>query len=78
MPAEESARIALRTQQIIAYETGVTNTTDPVGGSEYVENLTDEIEDGVKRILDEIEKAGGTLSSIPNPMGAAANSKCRL
>jgi hypothetical protein len=47
LPAEESARIALRTQRIIAYETRVTNTTDPVGGSEYIENLTDEIEDGV-------------------------------
>ena len=60
LPAEESARIALRTQRIIAYETCVTNTTDPVGGSEYIENLTDEIEDGVIRILDEIEKTGGT------------------
>ena len=64
LPAEESARIALRTQRIIAYETRVTNTTDPVGGSEYIENLTDEIEDGVIRILDEIEKMGGTLSAI--------------
>src|SRR5262245_23852707 len=64
LPAEESARIALRTQQIIAYETGVTNTVDPVGGSEYLEKLTDEIEDRVKRILDEIEQAGGTLAAI--------------
>ena len=64
MPAEESARIALRTLWIIAYETRVSNTTDPVGGSEYIENLTDEIEDGVIRILDEIEKTGGTLSAI--------------
>ena len=64
MPAEESARIALRTQQIIAYETGATNTTASVGGSEYIENLTDEIEDGVIRILDEIEKTGGTQKAI--------------
>ena len=63
LPAEESARIALRTQWIIAYETRVMNTTDPVGGSEYIDNLTDEIEDGVIRILDEIEKRGGTLSA---------------
>ena len=55
MPAEESARIALRTHWIIAHETRVTNTTDPVGGSEYIDNLMDEIEDGVIRILDEIE-----------------------
>ena len=60
MPPEESVRIALRTQRIIAYETSLTNTMDPVGGSEYIENLTDEIEDGVIRILDEIEKTGGT------------------
>jgi len=60
----DRARIALRTQQIIAYETGATNTTDSIAGSEYIDNLTDEIEDGVKRILDEIEKTGGSLSAI--------------
>ncbi len=41
LPTEESARLALRTQQILAYESGVTNTADPVGGSEYIEDLTD-------------------------------------
>ena len=51
LPTEESARIALRTQQIIAYETGVTNTVDPVGGSEYIEGLTDSIERGVHEYL---------------------------
>ena len=45
-------------------KTGGTNITDPVGGSEYIENLTDEIEDIVTHILDEIEKTGGTLSAI--------------
>jgi hypothetical protein len=60
----DRARIALRTQRIVAHETGATNTTDSVGGSEYIENLTDAIEDGVKRILDEIEKPGKTLSAI--------------
>src|SRR5438034_10562141 len=44
LPTEESARLALRTQQIIAYETGVTNTADPVGGSEHIEALTDTIQ----------------------------------
>src|ERR1035441_1990758 len=47
LPTEESARIALRTQQIVAYESGVTNTVDPVGGSECIEALTDAIERGV-------------------------------
>jgi methylmalonyl-CoA mutase N-terminal domain/subunit len=64
LPTEESARIALRTQQIIAYETGVTNTADPVGGSEYIESLTDELERGVVRYLEEIENLGGTLRAI--------------
>ena len=62
LPTEESARIALRTQQIIAYESGVTNTVDPVGGSEYIEALTDSIERGVHEYLKCIEDAGGTLA----------------
>ena len=74
----DRARIALRTQQIFAYETGATNTTDSVAGSEYIDNLTDEIEDGVKRILDEIEEDWRNAERHRNPMGAAANSKCRL
>jgi len=64
LPTEESARIALRTQQIIAHETGVANTADPAGGSEYIEELTDEIERGVGKTLSEIEELGGTLQSI--------------
>jgi methylmalonyl-CoA mutase N-terminal domain/subunit len=64
LPTEESARIALRTQQIIAYESGVTNTVDPVGGSEYIEGLTDSIECGVQEYLKAIEEAGGTLRAI--------------
>src|ERR1039457_4031858 len=64
LPTEESARIALRTQQIIAYESGVTNTVDPVGGSECIEGLTDSIESGVHAYLKSIEEAGGTLRAI--------------
>ncbi len=64
LPTEESARIALRTQQIIAYESGVTNTVDPVGGSEYLESLTDSLEAGVYAYLKTIEAAGGTLQAI--------------
>src|SRR5690349_9820749 len=64
LPTEESARIALRTQQIIACETGVTNTVDPVGGSEHIESLTGEIERGVQELLAEVEEAGGTLRAI--------------
>ncbi|MEO8368920.1 MAG: methylmalonyl-CoA mutase family protein [Candidatus Solibacter sp.] len=64
LPTEESARIALRTQQIIAHETGVANTADPVGGSEHIESLTDTIEAGVHEYLKAIEEAGGTLRAI--------------
>src|SRR5438105_9273121 len=64
LPSEESARLALRTQQIIAYETGVTNTADPVGGSEYIEELTDSIEQGAIDYLDRIAAMGGTLRAI--------------
>ena len=64
LPTEESARIALRTQQIIAHESGVTNTVDPVGGSECIEGLTDSIERGVHECLKSIEEAGGTLRAI--------------
>ena len=64
LPTEESARIALRTQQIIAYESGVTNTVDPFAGSYYIEKLTNEIEEGARALLDRIESLGGTLPAI--------------
>jgi len=52
LPTEESARLALRTQQIIAHESGVTATADPLGGSTHIEGLTDSIEQGAARYLD--------------------------
>jgi methylmalonyl-CoA mutase N-terminal domain/subunit len=64
LPTEESARIALRTQQIIACESGVVNTADPTGGSGYIEALTDQLERGVNDYLKRIEELGGTLRAI--------------
>src|SRR6202022_982353 len=64
LPTEESARLALRTQQIIAHESGVTNTADPVGGSHYIEQLTDNIEQGAREYIDRIDAMGGTLAAI--------------
>jgi methylmalonyl-CoA mutase N-terminal domain/subunit len=64
LPTEESARLALRTQQIIAWETGVTNTADPVGGSYYIEELTDRIEREAVEYIRRIDDAGGTLAAI--------------
>ncbi len=64
LPTEEAARLALRTQQIIAYETGVTATADPVGGSYHIEKLTDEIERGAADYIARIDAMGGTLAAI--------------
>ena len=64
LPTEESARIALRTQQIIAYESGVTHTVDPFAGAYRIEQLTNEIEAGARELLERIESLGGTLSAI--------------
>src|SRR5579864_5084301 len=64
LPTEEAARLALRTQQIIAHESGVTNTADPLGGSYYIEQLTDEIETGAREYIERIDAMGGTLAAI--------------
>jgi methylmalonyl-CoA mutase N-terminal domain/subunit len=64
LPTEESVRLALRTQQIIAYESGVPNTADPFGGSYYMEELTDRIEQGAKQYLEKIDTMGGALRAI--------------
>jgi methylmalonyl-CoA mutase N-terminal domain/subunit len=64
LPTEESARLALRTQQIIANETGVTNVADPLGGSVYIEEQTDRIEREAQDYIDRIDAMGGTLEAI--------------
>jgi methylmalonyl-CoA mutase N-terminal domain/subunit len=64
LPSETAARVALRTQQVIGFESGVTAAADPLGGSEYVEKLTDEIEAGALEYLERIEARGGTLAAI--------------
>ncbi|WP_126427465.1 acyl-CoA mutase large subunit family protein [Brevibacillus marinus] len=64
LPTEESARIALRTQQIIAYESGVTDTVDPLAGSYYVEYLTDQIELRALEYIEKIEQMGGAVAAV--------------
>jgi methylmalonyl-CoA mutase, N-terminal domain len=64
LPTEEAAGLALRTQQIIAYETGVTREPDPLGGSYYIEKLTDDIECGAREYIARIDALGGTLAAI--------------
>jgi methylmalonyl-CoA mutase N-terminal domain/subunit len=64
LPTEASARLALRTQQVIAYETGVADTVDPLGGSYALEALTDAVEDEARRLLEGVEARGGALRAI--------------
>ena len=64
LPSEKAVKIALRTQQIIAYETGVINTVDPLGGSYFVESLTDKMEKGANEIFDQIDSIGGVIPAI--------------
>src|SRR5215217_3151985 len=64
LPTEESVKIALRTQQVIAAETEITKTVDPLAGSYYVESLTNQIEEEVDKYLKRIDKMGGALSAV--------------
>jgi len=66
LPTEKSVRVALRTQQIIAYESGVADTIDPLAGSYVIEYLTDEICERAREYIDKIEKMGGALKAIEN------------
>ena len=64
LPTAESARLALRTQQVLGFESGVTETPDPLGGSYYVESLTDAMEAKAKEYLDRIDAMGGAVCAI--------------
>ncbi len=64
LPTQEAAELALRTQQILAFETGLSDVADPLGGSFYVENLTDTLEEEARRILAEIDEMGGAVEVI--------------
>ncbi len=64
LPSQESAQIALRTQQIIGYESGVPDTVDPLGGSYYVEHLTNEVEKRARKYIDYIDEKGGALWAV--------------
>ncbi len=64
LPTERSARIALRTQQVLAHESGVADTVDPFAGSYFVESLTDEIEDNAWQLMDKVEELGGSVEAL--------------
>src|SRR3989475_10550830 len=64
LPSEQAAELALRTQQVIAYETAVPAVSDPLGGSYYVESLTDRVEEAATEILAEVDELGGAVAAI--------------
>jgi methylmalonyl-CoA mutase N-terminal domain/subunit len=80
LPSEEAVRVALRTQQIIAHETGVTNTIDPLGGSYFVEALTDSMERAAYEYFDRIDQLGGMVEAIKQnyPQREIADASFRL
>lgn len=80
LPSEKAAKIAIRVQQIVAYESGVTETVDPLAGSYYVEWLTDEIEERAWKVIERIEGMGGMMKAIERayPQAEIAESAYRL
>jgi len=66
LPSKDSVRLSLRTQQIIAYETGARNVIDPIGGSYYLESLTNQMEEEAFKIIKKIEQQGGAINAIEN------------
>ena len=77
LPTEGAAKLALRTQQILAHESGITNTVDPLAGSYYVEALTSQIEDAARAYLEEIEGLGGAPQAIEFMQGEIHESAYR-
>ena len=71
LPTEDSARLALRTQQVIAFESGVADTVDPLGGSYAVEAATDRLEREAGALIDRIESVGGALRAIERATSSA-------
>jgi methylmalonyl-CoA mutase, N-terminal domain len=64
LPSEHAVTLALRTQQVLAYETGATNTVDPVGGSYFVETLTEQMKHQARQVFDRIEELGGMIKAL--------------
>ena len=77
LPSEEAAKLAIRTQQVLAHESGITNTVDPLAGSYYVESLTREIENGARAYLEEIDGLGGASKAIEFMQGEIHESAYR-
>ena len=78
IPTELSARTALRVQQIVAYETDVAKTIDPLAGSYFVEALTDDMEQAITTLMDDIEQKGGMVRCLEEGYHPAAHRRARL
>ena len=78
IPTDEAATIALRTQQIIAEESGVTNTIDPLGGSYFVEALTNEMEEEAMAYIQKIDEMGGMVEALDRHYPADGDRRCGL
>ena len=78
LPTDEAVRVALRTQQVIAHESGVTNTADPLGGSYFVEKLTDELEAAAYEYFARIDELGGMVEAIKHGLPPARDRRRRL
>ncbi len=78
LPTEEAVRLALRTQQVIAHETGVTNTIDPLGGAYFVEKLTDEMEAAAREYFARIDELGGMVEAVKRGYPAARDRRRRV
>jgi methylmalonyl-CoA mutase N-terminal domain/subunit len=66
LPTQDAARIALRTQQVVAHESGITDTVDPLGGSYFIENLTDKMESEARNLIALIDDMGGAVNAVEN------------
>ena len=71
LPSEHAVTLALRTQQVLAYETGVTNTVDPLGGSYFVETMTKQMQQEARTYFERIEELGGMIAALEAASSAA-------
>ena len=77
LPTEEAATLALRTQQVLAHESGVADTVDPLAGSYFVEWLTDRLEEAARRLVAEVDAAGGAVAAAAEPAWCSGPSRRR-
>ncbi len=78
LPSKDTAELALRTQQVIAFESGVADTVDPLGGSYAIESLTDAVQEEAEKLIEEIDRRGGAIKAIEAGWTQAPDTRLRL